>query len=239
MIRRLVIIAASVLLLANSAFAADATLGVDFSTSYIFRGVAVNDRAVAQPHLEVGGFPKIEGLTLGAWGNLNMGSDSSDTPSNGGFNEVDLTVDYALPLGLEVLGMSVGYIEYLYPGSDTGADADRELYLMTELDTILNPYFGVYVGLDNATEKQVYMELGVGHEEVLDECWSLDFGGALAWLIQADDVDADDGLSYATLSAAVSYDIFTLGIATFIETDDDVTEVDEEVQGTFGVALDF
>ena len=221
----------------SSAFAAEATMGVDVASSYIFRGAAVNDSFVAQPYLEVGGFPKIDGLSVGVWGNLDLDDDSSGTPKSGEFSEVDLYASYDLPFGCDLFTTSLSYTEYLYPNSEL--DADREIGLVTAFDTLLNPSLGVHVGIDGGIQEQVYFELGLGHDVELSEDLTLSLGGVVAALVQSQDSTADDGISYANLSAGLSYGLLSAKIITFFETDDDVLEVDEEVQGIIGLALDF
>ena len=108
-----------------AAHEADATVGMDVASAYVFRGNTLNDGPVVQPALSVGNFKLNEEitlpLTLGVWANMDIGS-YNHTLDAGEFSEVDFTACYALPKVIDKLGWSVGYIEYMYPG---GADDDR------------------------------------------------------------------------------------------------------------------
>ena len=71
---------------------ADVAAGVDVASAYVFRGETFSDDVSVQPTLEgTFGCPLGGALTLGTWANLN--TDSTQ------FDEVDLYVSYALPLG--------------------------------------------------------------------------------------------------------------------------------------------
>lgn len=217
--------------------AADATAGIDFSTSYIFRGATVNDSYVAQPYMELSGFPKVEGLSIGTWGNLDLDDAEGGEPKSGQFSEVDLYLAYDLPLNHDMLGVSVGYTEYVYPSADV--DADREFGLTISADTILNPYLSTFYGVDGAMDEQVYMEFGVGHVQELGSELALSLDAMGTYLFQPKDSLADDGFSYARLSATLSYAFLAATVNYYIETDDKVLVIDEDVQGVLGVSLDF
>lgn len=73
--------------------------GVDFYSSYIWRGSKQGTGPAVQPYLEFA----TGGLTLGAWGSF----DAS------GFGETDLYAFYSLPFGL-----TVGVTDYYYPDLD-------------------------------------------------------------------------------------------------------------------------
>jgi uncharacterized protein (TIGR02001 family) len=73
--------------------------GVDFYSSYIWRGSKLGTGPAVQPYLEFA----TGGLTIGAWGSF----DAS------GFSETDLYATYSLPFGL-----SVGLTDYYYPDLD-------------------------------------------------------------------------------------------------------------------------
>jgi uncharacterized protein (TIGR02001 family) len=73
--------------------------GVDFYSSYIWRGTKQGTGPAVQPYLEFA----TGGLAIGAWGSF----DAS------GFSETDLYATYSLPFGL-----SVGLTDYYYPDLD-------------------------------------------------------------------------------------------------------------------------
>ncbi len=73
--------------------------GVDFYSSYIWRGSKLGTGPAVQPYLEFA----TGGLTIGAWGSF----DAS------GFGETDIYASYSLPFGL-----SIGITDYYYPDLD-------------------------------------------------------------------------------------------------------------------------
>jgi hypothetical protein len=72
--------------------------GLDFYSTYVFRGVAFSGPSV-QPYLEL----EAGNFTIGGWG--SQGYD--------GFQEMDLYASYDFDFGL-----SIGITDYYYPGSD-------------------------------------------------------------------------------------------------------------------------
>lgn len=72
--------------------------GVDFYSTYVFRGVAFSGPSI-QPYVEF----EAGNFTIGGWG--SQGYD--------GFQEMDLYASYDFDFGL-----SIGFTDYYYPGSD-------------------------------------------------------------------------------------------------------------------------
>ena len=111
-------------LTAGVASAADVSVGVDFASAYVFRGVTFNDGLVAQPYGEISGFPIPEeygSLAIGTWANFDIG-DYGNTLEKNEFSEIDYYLSYTLPI--TALDVSVGYTEYTFPN---GGSADREV----------------------------------------------------------------------------------------------------------------
>jgi len=82
----------------ESATAQEIDTGVDFYSTYVFRGVAFSGPSL-QPYVELSS----GGLAIGAWG--SQGYD--------GFQEMDLYAAYEFDFGL-----SIGLTDYYYPGTD-------------------------------------------------------------------------------------------------------------------------
>lgn len=85
--------------------------GVDFYSSYIWRGLKEGTGPAVQPYLEF----TAGGLTIGAWGSF----DAS------GFGETDLYASYSLPFGLS-LGVTDYYLtdlDYFDYSDSTGSHA--------------------------------------------------------------------------------------------------------------------
>lgn len=211
--------------------AAEATVGVDVSSAYVFRGVTLNEGFVAQPYLEVTGLP----IDIGVWGNFDIEDDDARGVDGGQFSETDYYASYALPV--EEVDVSVGYTEYTYNNGDL--DADREVSLSLGLDTILAPSLGIYYGLDGLIEENVYLEAGVGHDIAVSEDIGLSLGALIGYL---DPEEGDSGFHQYALSASLSYQFVSLGVTYYGQADDDVLTdeaYDVEVVGTLGLSHSF
>jgi len=209
--------------------AAEATVGVDVNSAYVFRGVTFNDGFVAQPYLEVSGLP----IDIGVWGNLDI-EDYDGAVDGGQFSEIDIYGSYTLPI--EAVDASIGYTEYTYP---QGAEADREISLSLGLDTILAPSLGIFYGLDGGIEENVYLEAGVGHDIAVSEDIGLSLGAVVGYL---DPKDGESGFHQYALSASLSYQFVSLGVTYYGQIDDDVLTddaYDVEVVGTLGLSYSF
>lgn len=215
-------------------YAAEAAAGIDVATAYVFRGHTINDSWVAQPYIDVGRIPGADGLTFGAWGNFDLDEGSSGVPEAGQFSEIDLYTAYDFPTDHDIYTFSLAYIEYLYPNAN--ADADRELNAIATLNTILNPSLGVYWGVDGAIDEQVYLEGNIGHEEDIGSDVTLFAGSTVGVVFQGqENKDADDGFSYAAFDAGVGYGMARASVTVYLETDDKVLTVDEDVVGMLSV----
>ena len=221
---------------------AETTVGLDIASAYIFRGTTINDSFVAQPSLEAVG----HGVTLGTWANLDLDDSDNGAYEAGNISEVDLYASYELPLGITNLSISTGYSEYTYPraGGSVGADgttvepvdADSEFNLVAEANLPLSPTLGVYYGVDGAIDQSVYTEATIGYEKELPAGLTGTAGALIAYL---NPDEGEDGFSHAALSAGLEYGMFSVGITYFVETDDDVLVIDEDVLGTIGFSHDF
>jgi uncharacterized protein (TIGR02001 family) len=249
-ILKAVSVVAVVLVAGSSLYAAEASLSLDLASSYIFRGVTFNDGLVAQPGLEVGG---LGGLSVGVWGNLDL-DDYDGALADSQFSEVDIYGSYAIPV--EVVDLSVGYTEYVYPG---GGEADREVGI-----SVGGAFEGVdlgadcFYGVDGAIEDSLYIELAAGSSFELCEDLGLDIGATVGY---SSPDEGDDGFSHYTASLGLSYSVLSVGVTYIGQIDDDVlpdaaaaVDADEaagveavdavlgydaEVLGTIGVAIDF
>jgi hypothetical protein len=196
-------------------------VGVDLNSAYVFRGATVNDDMNVNPYLDadIGG-----GLSVGVWANVNTDGNNTD--------EVDISASYALPAGL-----TLGFTEYVY----TGDDADRELSLSMAVPggLPLDPSIAVYLGIDGALDGGLYVELTGGHSLALSDSMAIDIGAALGYVADSD--DGETGLSHLTLSAGTGFDTglgaIDVGVSYVVETDEDVTPVDEDLFFTIGLAL--
>ena len=217
----------------SPALAAEATVGADISSAYVFRGITLNDGVVAQPYLEVSGLP----VDLGVWGNIDI-DDYDGALDEGQFSEIDIYASYAIPV--EGIDASIGYTEYTYP---QGGEADREVGLSLGLDLPLAPTVGVYYGLDGAVEENLYADFGIGHDFELAEGVSLSLGALIGYLYPE---EGEDGFHQYELSASFAWSFLTLGVTYIGQIDDDVLVdvedgggYDVEVVGTLGLSYGF
>jgi hypothetical protein len=200
-------------------------VGVDLNSAYVFRGATVNDDVNLNPYLnaDIGG-----GLSVGVWANVNTDAGNTD--------EVDISASYALPAGL-----SLGFTEYVYAGDGAAEESDRELSLSMAVPggLPLDPAIAVFLGVDGALDGNLYVELTGEHSLALSDSMAIDIGATLGYVADSD--DGETGLSHLTLSAGTGFDTglgaVAVGVSYVVETDEDVTRVDEDLFFTIGLAL--
>ncbi|HMP90320.1 MAG TPA: hypothetical protein PJ991_08955 [Kiritimatiellia bacterium] len=181
--------------------AAEATVGVDVLSAYVWRGATLNENFVAQPYVDISGLP----IDIGIWANFDIESDRSRGITDSQFSEVNFVLGYTLPI--EAVDVGVVYTEYVYPN---GGEADREIGLTLGLDLPLSPSLGLYYGLDGAAEDSFYGELGIGHELELDEGLTLNLEALVGYW----DLDGgENGFSHYQLTASLTFDFVTVGVS--------------------------
>lgn len=212
---------------------AETTVGADVGSAYVFRGATFNDEAVVQPSLKAthGAF------TVGVWGNYDVG-DYGGAVKDNQFSEIDLYGSYAVPV--EGFGLSLGYTEYVYTGSDS--EADREPSVRVTLSELpLSPTLGAYYGLDGAIEKSWYFEGGLSHAFKLTEKVALALSGAVGYM---EPDEGESGFSHYSVTADVSYGILHAGLTYVGQIDDKVLPdgagaYDVDLYGLVGIAFPF
>ena len=231
------IIGFMVLLGAGSVYAADATVGIDLNSAYVWRGITFNDGFVIQPSIDVaqGGFG------LNVWGNIDA-SDYDDSLETGEFSEVDITLSYAFDT--DPVGVSIGYIEYLFPTTEMGgSEGTRELFVSLGMDIVGSFSGGLDIYYDIDEFKDIYTNLSLAYSASLNDKTSLDLGAAMGYYFFDDD-EADDGLFDYTLSAGLSYavsDRLNIGASiNYVDSfDEDRLETDTNFFGGVSVAYGF
>lgn len=168
--------------------AAEAEVGADVVSSYVWRGITLNADAVVQPSVNV---EHESGLGLNIWANFDLGDDDGAYEKRE-FSEVDFTVYYSFDL--EPVTITVGYIEYVYPahvdvieedevaGSrHVGATADREAFIGvgTELLPGLSVDLTAYQNLAKGDGTYVILSGSYGLEVV--EGFTLALNGSVAY----------------------------------------------------------
>ena len=155
-----VIMSTVIVLIADSepVQAQEITPGVDFYSTYVFRGVAFSGPSI-QPYVEFSS----GGFALGAWG--SQGIDGSAANGSLGFQEMDLYVSYEFDFGL-----SLGITDYYYPGSEY-FDGDSHAFEVNSGLEISNFSLSANIVLNEAAEagsagSDLYFEAGYSFGEV-------------------------------------------------------------------------
>jgi hypothetical protein len=148
-------------------------VGVDLFSHYVWRGFVLTDRFSIQPSV----FVSTHGLTVtswSSWASTGVADDGSypdcfdsDCPA---LREHDLTIDYTKSVGKATV--SVGYINYLFPGfrTDTAKAADavgvtNELYAGVAFAAPASPFVKLNIDVDGDDGADVsrgaYLQFGV------------------------------------------------------------------------------
>lgn len=222
---------------------AQATYGVDLDifSSYVWRGLTLTNKPVAQPAVWVSFPAGNASITAGGWSSIDLGKydNGSDISESGGtsafnFAEFDPYAEVSFPAGKATL--TGGVTAYIYP-NDAGLTEDAntvEIYGKVDLDVPLSPSLSVYYDVDKI--KGAYIEAGLSHSLAASEKVSIDLGAAAGFSAGqgiSDDIDesfnfADDGLTHVDFSAGVP---FTAGVFSitpvvhFVVNVDDATKV--------------
>ena len=198
---------------------AQATVGADLAlySSYVWRGLTLTNKPVAQPNLYLSFPAGGVSFTAGGWANVDIGEyddPNDDLSESGGLSAFNLAefnpyAEVSVPAGKATL--SAGVIGYVFP-NDAGLTEDFntwEVYGKVGLAVPLAPEIAVYYDVDKVNG--AYIEGTVGHALPLSETLSLELGGLVAFSAgQAFDVNSDDtanfldnGLTHLDLSAGL------------------------------------
>jgi uncharacterized protein (TIGR02001 family) len=201
---------------------AQATLGADLAlfSSYVWRGLSLTNKPVAQPDIYVT-FPAGKAsVTLGGWANIDLGKyddGNNDISESGGlsafnFAEFDPWAEVSFPVG-EKATLTAGATAYIYP-NDAGLTSDFntvEIYAKAALAVPLNPKLAVWYDVDKVNG--AYFEGSISHSLPLGEKNSLSLGalaGFSAGQAVPDSPTSDDlanfndnGFTHLDLSAGV------------------------------------
>lgn len=185
---------------------AQATLGADLDlfSSYVWRGLTLTNKPVAQPALYLT-FPVGSAeVTAGGWANIELGQydGADDISESGGASSFDLAefdpyAEVSFPVGKATL--TGGITGYIYP-NDFGLTEDAntvELYGKVGLDVPLSPELSIYYDVDKIDG--AYLEGGVSHSLGASEKVSIDLG-ALVGFNAGQDCDGDFALDTCTNS---------------------------------------
>ena len=208
---------------------AQAEIGVDLGifSSYVWRGLSLTNKPVAQPAVWASIPAGNASVTLGLWSTIDLGryDDPEDISESGGtssFNlaEYDPYAEVSFTVGKATL--TGGGTAYIYPNS-AGLTKDFntvELYAKGALDAPLSPFINLYYDVDKI--KGAYIEGGVSYSVPASEKVSIELG-ALTGIsagqgVNDNDPDEfanffDDGFTHVDLSAGTSFSAGPLSIA--------------------------
>jgi hypothetical protein len=240
---RAVLVAAGASLYAVAGHA-QAEIGADLGlfSSYVWRGLSLTNKPVAQPAVWASIPAGNASITLGLWSTIDLGKydDPEDISESGGtssFNlaEYDPYAEVSFTAGKATL--TGGGTAYIYP-NDAGLTEDFntvELYAKAALDAPLSPFVNLYYDVDKI--KGAYIEGGASHSFPASEKVSIDLG-ALAGISAGQGVNdsdpdeffnfVDDGFTHLDLSAGASFSAGPLSIAPVLHLIigiDDATKV--------------
>lgn len=176
------------LLVAMSTTAAFA--GVDYASSYVFRGATVNDSAAIQPSMDT----SILGVDIGAWASYDTGADT--------FEEVDLAIGYDVT---EIAGVSVsvGLCEYIYAGEALGG---------TESDTEASIYLDYSIaGVDLSAALNKVIDGGMADYTIFGASYGFDVSAGISGAISYEVGEADGGvfLNGSTTATDVDGEVYS------------------------------
>ena len=196
---------------ANAQMSVGITL--DSYTGYIWRGyvLGADDKIVAQPGIEVG-FGET-GLSIGAWGSWFVQDridDRNPDIQTQNVDELDFYADYSRSLSEDMgLGISIGYIQYVFPSADEDSNLSQEAYFGLSLDNAISPALTVYY--DFGLVEAWYASLSVGYDIALgsEEGQALSIGASVAMSSYEDKTGFND----VTVTASLSCNACAVSIA--------------------------
>jgi len=215
--------------------ALEADASISANNAYVFRGATVNDEINVNPEAEINIY---KGLSFGTWGNFN--TDPSE------FDQINYSVGYDLS---DLVGGNfnpgIKYVEYTFPGqveavtaddgtvTATGANPSREIQL-TGNTSVAGVGLDMLVGLgfEGGLEDGIYLEATPKYALPIASDLGLDIGLTVA--AQLGDNFEENGLSHVALNTGTNLSGFDVGLSYFIETDDEVQEIDEDFVVTIG-----
>jgi hypothetical protein len=201
---------------------AQTEIGADLGlfSSYVWRGLSLTNKPVAQPAVWAAIPAGNASITLGLWSTIDLGKyddindDISESGGTSSFNlaEYDPYGEVSFTVGTATL--TGGVTAYIYPndlGPVGGFTEDLntvEIYGKAAFDAPLSPGLAIYYDVDKV--KGAYFEGSVGHTLQASENVAVELG-ATAGLNAGQGIDpddesfnfADDGFTHLDLSAGV------------------------------------
>ncbi len=195
---------------------------LDLFSSYVWRGLSLTNKPVAQPDVWVSFPAGNASVTIGGWANIELGNydDPADDISESGglsaFNLAEFNPYAEVSFSTGKATLTGGIVGYIYPNDldeapNGGLDSESntwEIYGRAGFDLPFAPEFSAYYDFDKV--QGLYLEGAGSHSVPLGPSHTLDLGALVGLnLGQGFDEDAesfnfaDDGLTHLDLSAGV------------------------------------
>jgi len=214
----------------NAAAQTEVGAQLDLFSSYVWRGVSLTNKPVAQPDLWVSFPAGNASITIGGWSSIDLGQydDPDDDISESGglssFNYAEFDPYAEVSFTTGKTSLTGGVTAYFYPndvdvapngGLGSGSNT-WEAYGKVGFDVPLAPEFSIYYDFDKVSG--AYFEGAASHSLALGESHTLDLGALVGFNVgqgfSEDDESFnfdDDGMTHADFSAGVP---FTAGVVS-------------------------
>jgi Bacterial protein of unknown function (Gcw_chp) len=194
---------------------------LDLFSSYVWRGLTLTNKPVAQPDVYVSFPAGNASVTIGHWANIDLGkyddpeNDISESGGSSAFNIAELNPYAEVGFSTGKASLTGGVVAYIYPNDDDAPNGGLfsdfntwEAYGTVGFDVPLAPEFSLYYDFDKI--KGAYFQGAVSHSVPLGPSHTLDLGGVIGFNagqgFSEDDFSfnfADDGLTHVDFSAGV------------------------------------
>ncbi len=238
--------------LAGVPAAAQTEIGADLGlfSSYVWRGLSLTNKPVAQPAVWAAIPVGNASVTLGLWSSIDLGQyddpndDISESGGSSSFNLAEYEPYAEVSFNAGKATLTAGALGYIYPNDEDAPaaglltnDANTlEIYGKLGLDAAFSPELSVYYDVDNING--AYIEGGVTYSLAASEKVSIDLG-ALAGFNAGQGVSdnpvndesanfADDGFTHLDVSAGVPFSAGALSITPVLHVvvaGDDFTKI--------------
>ena len=142
---------------------------VGLYSAYVWRGIIVNNRMVAQPSVTAAKGP----FSLNVWGNFDVAK------ADGDHTEVDYTAAYKL-VDIDDVTVDVGMIFYTFPGNASDTSATEEVFAKATFNNILfTPVASVYYDIDEANGW--YGNLAISQGVEISDAMTAEIGGSMGY----------------------------------------------------------
>lgn len=222
--------------------AAEVTVGADVVSSYVWRGITLNADPVIQPSVAI---EHPSGLALEIWSNFDLGDDDGAYAERQ-FSEIDFDLSYTADL--DMVSVTLGYIEYTFPGLgvlvgdeeegfDMQASADREIYLGVGAELVPGLDLGLTVYQNLATSDGTYVVLGAEYGYEVADGLTLALGGTIAYGAEGATAGGEAGMHDYSITLSGAYEVAEgLELSAFVTY---VDSIDSDALPTEVIREDF